>query len=725
MSMLACGNMIHGTEPYAHAAYASRYVPQTQQVTTDTPSSGGVRRMAGVTDSQHHSLSVAWERDNNLYEICKALCSSKGEQRAMAFRTVTHVEKTTIPVAASNPHGPTKQWEFLHMTSPFYVSYSQLWEYIQSFGKGLAALDVVRQNTQRARIAIYEDTRWEWLASCYGIWSQGCTVVTVYANLGLDALEYALREAACSAIVCSSKSLPSLKSVLEKLHGASSPCPTVIVLDEMLVPSSSTQTRDVKSLMSEFSTSINVKVVTWTEVIQIGATAQTTGSEPIASDDIALIMYTSGTTGEPKGVVISHGNVMAATRCLGDRLLEVLGPIPPSNIESERETYVCYLPLAHILEFSCENLFLSRGSCLCYGTPRTLTSATAKPSGDLATFEPSLFVGVPRIFDTLKKSIEANIPEGYKRRVWDHAFQDRKTRLLEGFDTPYWGKKVFAEPRKIFGTKLLAMISGGAPLSARTQEFMNVVFSAPMLQGWGLTETCSCGTTQRNGDFATESIGQLERTVEVKLVDVDDWKHNNKPFPQGEICIRGPFVSKGYYKQPAMTNEAFRDDGWFHTGDVGQWGSEGELRIVGRVKALAKNVFGEYVALDALESVYILNPLAVPNGVCVLVDPSKPYICALVVTDEHKATSFARSVGIEEPWPQLLDNPRLHEKAAESLATTAKTQGKKPFEQVKYVRVLKDEWTPENGVLTAAMKLKRRVVDAKYADVIKVLFKSE
>ncbi|CUE62532.1 long chain fatty acid CoA ligase, putative, partial [Bodo saltans] len=334
-----------------------------------------------------------------------------------------------------------------------------------------------------------------------------------------------------------------------------------------------------------------------------------------------------------KGVVISHGNTVACIKGFSRRLACFLEEDVP-----EDESYVAFLPLAHILEFAAENVFLMRGSMVGYGNPRTLTNTSARPHGDLQEFKPHILAGVPRIFDTIKKAVEGKLPEGFKRRLFDRAYEERKEAIAKGLDTPFWDNKVFAMPRQLLGGKVRGILSGGAPMSAKTQEFLMVVFGCSVGQGYGLTETCAVTTIQRYWDTQLENIGGLVSACEVKLRDVEDWKHTD-PKPRGEICIRGPTVTKGYYKQPEKTAEAFSADGWFSTGDVGEVQPDGTMKIVGRVKALAKNAFGEYVALDSLESVYVLNDLALPNGVCILVDSQKAYICALVLTDEGKATA--------------------------------------------------------------------------------------
>ena len=609
-------------------------------------------------------------------------------RNAMAYRPWDHIEKTEI-----EDGGKMKPWELIHLKETQYITYKDMWERMMAFGNGLAKLGL----QPGSFIGIYEETRWEWLVSLYGAWSQALTAVTVYSNLGEDALRYAIKESALPAMVVNAK---NVKGLIQNCKATGVRVPKLIYLD--------TLPADLDAEGAE--------LISWTSVLESGR-GMPEPELPSDPNALSLIMYTSGTTGDPKGVMITHGNQTAAVVALSIRLDDLF------NVGDEDDTYVCYLPLAHIYEFDAENVFLLRGCTLCYGHPRTLTDLAARPHGDFKEFKPILVSGVPRVYDTIKKAVMAKlpVPGTLKRRVFDRAFEERRLAMQKGFDTPYWNEKVFSAARSMLGGRCRCMCTGGAPTSTATYIFLTVVFGCSVVQGYGLTEVCCIGTIQRYYDIALDSCGGVFSTTELKLRDVEEWKHTNNP-PEGEVCLRGPAVSKGYYKQPDKTAEAYGPDGWFYTGDIGQLQPDGSLRIIGRTKALAKNSFGEYVALEALEAVYVQSDLAMPNGVCVFVNPAKAYIAALVLTDEKKAMKFASESQIEGTWPDILLKPEFHQKAAVSLAETAKKAGKKPFETVKYVRVVNDEWTPENGILTAAMKLKRRVVEERYAAVIGALF---
>ena len=431
-------------------------------------------------------------------------------------------------------------------------------------------------------------------------------------------------------------------------------------------------------------------------------------------------MYTSGTTGDPKGVMLSQGNIVSAVNGLAKQLESVLAT-------TEAPTYVGYLPLAHILEFCAENIMLTNGLTVCYGNPRTLTSTATRPHGDLQEYRPTFLAGVPRVFDTIRKGVEAKLPPkgSTPRAVFDRAFEERKAALKAGVDTPFYTSNVFAKTADALGGRCKWIISGGAPLSGKTQEWLATVFGCFVGQGYGLTETAAACTVQDYFNYRFENAGKLLQCCEVKLRTIDEFRVTDSP-PRGEVLIRGPSVALGYYKQPEKTAEVFGADGFFATGDVGSFQADGTLKIVGRTKALAKNALGEYIAMESLESMYVQNDLVLPNGICIVVDSMQPFVVAVALTDKSKCDAFCAANKIEGAFPAVLQTPAFRKAAIASLGATAKANGKKPFEMVKNVRFYDHEWTPENDVLTAAMKLKRRVIDAKYgADVVEMYAESQ
>ncbi|CCW64193.1 unnamed protein product [Phytomonas sp. EM1] len=671
--------------------YANRikYGCVNKKVTPDEADCSGIYRYAKLSDKEHESFSNDFYAGENILQSLERMCNERATRNVISYRKINKVTNEK----KIDAKGKERVWEYTHLDAPTSITYEELWKLIVAFGMGL--VEILIEKT--SKVAIYEDTRWEWLTSMFGLWTQDMIGVTVYANLGSDALHYALKETECTAIVCNGKNIDKLVSILD--NGV--PTKIIIYLDEL----------SGKADLSNYQT------YAWMDVVQRGMKSTVSYGVPSNNDTTVLIMYTSGTTGNPKGVEHSIGALTHGVHVINDRLSELVG-------EEEGDSYVAYLPSAHIFEFICENIMLLRGALLCFGSPRTLTDTYAKPCGDITLYKPFMMSGVPRVFETIKKTVEGLLPPPgtLKRRIFDAAYESRLKALKSGKDTPYWNKVVFKTTRALWGGRMRGICCGGAPIADKTQEWLNVVLGVPVVQGYGMTETVCNASVQRFGEFDCVA-GQLLKGLEARLMDVDEYKHTDKPNPRGELLLRGKFLFKGYYKQPELTKEVLMPDGWLRTGDIAEFDAkDGNMRIIGRIKGLAKNILGEYIALENLEALYCQHPIAIANGVCILVDAQKPYICALVLTDESKAMAFAKERNIPGSWPGILKSSQFLDAVTSSMVDLAKREGKVGFEHVKRVRALADEWTAENGLLTASSKIRRSGIDKHYADIIRELF---
>lgn len=322
-----------------------------------------------------------------------------------------------------------------------------------------------------------------------------------------------------------------------------------------------------------------------------------------------------------------------------------------------------------------------------------------------------------------KKAIEANMPPPgtFKPQVFDTAYASRLKALKAGYDTPYWNKKVFANTRDLLGGRVRLLLTGSATSAAELIEFISVVFG-PVISFWGMTESCCEGTASSYHELSPAAGSVLERGCEFKLIDAEGYTVRDQPHPQGEICLHGPFMFKGYYKQPAKTAAVSGEDGWYRTGDIGAIMPDGQIAVVGRITALIKNALGEFIAVELLESIYRNNQLLQSNSVCVVVHPHRNYICAIAITEERAAMRFADAHSIKGEWPAVLERHEFQAAAARSLAQTAKDSGRAPMEWVRHARVLNEEWTPDNGLMTAAQKLKRREIASVYSHILEELF---
>ena len=324
-----------------------------------------------------------------------------------------------------------------------------------------------------------------------------------------------------------------------------------------------------------------VTVISFADFVASGDTK----SHPVVApqpETCAVIMFTSGSTGKPKGVVVTHANLLSAASAAKEAL----------GVRQGEETYLGYLPLAHILELMAEFCQIGFGCTICYADPKTLTQTGAYPIGALAQYRPTLMCGVPKIWDVIKKGAQAKIAQGSPISQWlvATAFTVRGFALKHGFDTPFFNALVFKKFSGLVGGRLRVALSGGGPLNTEVQIFIRTAFGCPLFQGYGLTETCAALSVQDPLDMRCGIAGVPLASCEVKLEDCGEICDKNGNgylvsdrrdvkgefvYGRGEVLTRGNSVTKGYYMMQKTTDETWEKDGWFHTGDIGQFMGDG------------------------------------------------------------------------------------------------------------------------------------------------------
>lgn len=359
-----------------------------------------------------------------------------------------------------------------------------------------------------------------------------------------------------------------------------------------------------------------------------------------------------------------------------------------------------YLPLAHILEYVFENASIWWGSTMGYSNPKTLSDTSVRNcKGDIREFRPSVMVGVPAVWETVKKGIIAKVNEGsplVQKLFWG-ALWAKNALMSTGL--PGSGALdaiVFKKIKEATGGRLKLCMNGGGPISKETQRFISMAI-CPMIIGYGLTETTANGTLQNPNEWTVESIGAMPAAVEAKLVDFADAGYfaTNKPNPQGEIWLRGPTVMSGYYQNDKETAEAMTEDGWFKTGDIGEWDKNGHLKIIDRKKNLIKTQNGEYIALEKLESVY--RSAHVVANICVYADDSKSRPVAIIVPAEPALKKLASSIGVEgNTLEELVHNKKLQQAVLKELQNAGRAGGLSGIEIIEGVVMSDEEWTPHN-----------------------------
>lgn len=362
------------------------------------------------------------------------------------------------------------------------------------------------------------------------------------------------------------------------------------------------------------------------------------------------------------------------------------------------DTVMAYLPLAHVLEFLVENLCIFFGLTLGYGTVRTLTDASVRECrGDFAAFRPSIVTGVPQVWETIKKTVMATVAaRGPRIESIFHGAVDLKSWLHDhGYPSGVLDKVVFKKVKEQLGGRFRYALSGGAPLSTVTQRFLSLT-AAPILGGYGMTESCGMCSIMTPEQFAYGPVGAPVPCTEVKLVDAPEagYLSTNLPKAQGEIYIRGPSVTSGYFNNETLTAESITADGWLMTGDIGEWNENGTLSIIDRRKNLIKLSNGEYIALEKVESVYKSSTLG--ENICVYADSLCPRPVALFVPVEKTLRELCKEKEIDiEDWDSLCQNRTVRNVVLKALHDQAKKSGLKGAELIHDVWICPEIWTTD------------------------------
>ncbi|CAJ0950652.1 unnamed protein product [Ranitomeya imitator] len=505
-------------------------------------------------------------------------------------------------------------------------------------------------------------------------------VVTLYSTLGGSAIAHGLNETEVTHIITSKELLQTkLKSIL----------PQVPLLRHIIIVDGSSTTTEYPN---------NITVHSMTAVQALGARqANKQQSSPLPYD-IAVIMYTSGSTGLPKGVMISHSNIIAGITGMAQRIPNL----------GETDTYIGYLPLAHVLELSAELVCMSRGCRVGYSSPQTLSDQSTKikkgSKGDASELQPTLMAAVPEIMDRIYKNVMSKVAtmSPVQKGLFSLAYNYKMKQIMRGYSTPLCDRIVFRKVRKLLGGKMRVLLSGGAPLSAATQRFMNICFCCPVGQGYGLTETCGAGTITESGYFNTD-----------------------KPCPRGEILIGGSNVTMGYYKNQRKTKEDFLVDKngqrWFCTGDIGEFHSDGCLKIIDRKKDLVKLQAGEYVSLGKVEAA--LKNLPIVDNICAYANSDQSYVIGFVVPNQKELVRLAEKKGVLGSFESLCNNPVMEKEVLRVLAESpAAADTLEKFEVPAKIRLVSEPWTPETGLVTDAFKLKRKELKSHYQEDIERMY---
>jgi len=564
------------------------------------------------------------------------------------------------------------------------ISYDEFKEQTDSLAYGLASLGVKAED----RVAIISENRPEWVYSDMAILSLGAIDVPLYPSLTAESVEFIMNNSESKGIIVSNK------FQLTKFQKIKNNCKSVefiIILNE-----------------KDFDSSVD-KLFTFKQVQELGKKHRKENPdllkdsiEKVKPGDTCTIIYTSGTTGEPKGVVLTHNNILsnvkAALQCF---------PITKDDV------FLSFLPLCHIFErMAGYYTAFSSGGTICYA------ESIETVAQNLIEIKPTIMTTVPRLFERIHSKIIKNVesqPEK-KQKIFNWAIEvgkqyakakkQKKISLALAAKHKIADKLVFGKLRDRTGGRLRFFISGGAALSKDLGEFFEAV-GILIIEGYGLTESSPVITANRLDDYKFGTVGKPFPGVEVKIAS------------DGEILAKGPNIMQGYYKNPKET-EATIKDGWLYTGDIGEFDSEGFLKITDRKKHLFKTSAGKYIAPTPIENLFLASKYI---DQFVLVGDRRMFLTALIVPDFEALKEYADTHNIKyNDVIDLTKDEKIYKLLETELNQMQRTLAN--YERVRKFALLDRPFTIETGEITPSMKIRRKYIEERYGELIEKMYES-
>ena len=536
-------------------------------------------------------------------------------------------------------------------------------------------------------VAILSTSRAEWVQADFAIFSAGCVTIPIYPTYPPDLIEYIVNDAGVKTLIVEDPT--QLAKVLE-VDTAMPGLEQIVIIQgyEGREPSPRIFTWDaLRRLGRERADSLKIELAGRVDRIN--------------RDDLATIVYTSGTTGPPKGVVQTHGNHLSA-----------LESAAQTTSIAEGDVHLLFLPLAHSFARLESFIGVHRGLCTAFA------ESIDKLRENLPETHPHFICSVPRVFEKVYAGAMARAEGGspVKRKIFNWAVSVGKevSRLKQAnrpvpaalaFKYKLADKLVFSKMHAALGGRLRFAVSGGAPLSREIAEFFHAA-GILILEGYGLTETCPVLTNNREDAYKFGSVGKPMPGVEVKIA------------ADGEILGRGGNIAKGYFKKPDATREVFLEDGWFATGDIGRFDDDGFLFITDRKKDLIVTAGGMNIAPQNIENLLKGDPFI--SQVMVHGD-RRPYPVALITLNPEELAKFAREQGIMAGDPSVLAR---HPKVIERVQRTVdhKNSELQSYAKIKKFVILAEDFTVENGALTPTLKVKRKVIIERHRPALDALY---
>ena len=547
------------------------------------------------------------------------------------------------------------------------MNYGDMAQQVRRIAAGLMALGLGDGD----RVCLFSPTRYEFTLFDYAIWTAGCATVTIYDSSSADQVDWIVSNSGAKAIICATD---DLKKVFLEQAGERGTCEHVISLEaggmeELVAAGADISDEDVM-----------------TRAVAVG------------HDDLATLVYTSGTTGRPKGVELTVGNFVWTAH---------QAEVVTADVINANSSTLMFLPLAHIFARVAQVISIERGSKIAYstGVPQLME--------ELQMVRPTWMFSVPRVFEKIYNSAKQKADADGKGRIFDLAAtvavnysteeQAGKVSLPTKIAHSVFDRLVYSKLRDVFGGRAKYAISGGAPLGERLGHFYSGI-GLTVIEGYGLTETTAVATASSPDSIRVGTVGRPLPGSTIRIAD------------DGEVLIRGGHTLRGYWQNPDATTESIDGDGWFHTGDIGTL-DDGCLRITGRKKEIIVTAGGKNVAPAVLEDLMRSHPLI---SQAMVVGDNQPFIATLITIDPEEFPRWAQEHDKSGTVADNVEDPDLKAAVQEAIdqANTAVSKA----ESIRTFRILPTDFTIEGGELTPTLKVKRRVVADHFGSAIESIY---
>ncbi|XP_075622222.1 long-chain-fatty-acid--CoA ligase 6 isoform X1 [Balearica regulorum gibbericeps] len=621
-----------------------------------------------------------------------------------------------------------------------WLSYKEVAERAEALGSGL--LQQGCKPSTKQFIGVFAQNRPEWIISELACYTYSMVVVPLYDTLGPGAIRYIVNTADISTVICDKPE--KARTLLDHVERRETPGLSSIILMDPF-----------EKELTERGRCCGVRIQTMQEVEDRGRESRRVPVPP-RPEDLSIVCFTSGTTGNPKGAMLTHGNVVAdfsgflkvTEKVIFPRQDDVLISFLPLAHMFERviqvrslpeltrprgapcvffqsqwsptceDVHISYLPLAHMFERMVQSVVYCHGGRIGFfqGDIRLL-------SDDMKALRPTIFPVVPRLLNRMYDKIFSQADTSLKRWILEFAAKRKKAEVRNGIirNDSLWDKLFFNKIQASLGGCVRMIVTGAAPASPTVLGFLRAALGCQVYEGYGQTE-CTAGCTFTTpGDWTSGHVGAPLPCNLIRLKDVEELNYFASK-GEGEICVKGPNVFKGYLKDEEKTTEALDQEGWLHTGDIGKWLPNGTLKIIDRKKHIFKLAQGEYIAPEKIENIYIRSdPVA---QIYVHGDSLQAFLVGIVVPDPEVMPGWAKKRGFDGTYAELCKNKELQQAIMEDMVRLGKESGLHSFEQVKAIYIHSDMFSVQNGLLTPTLKAKRPELRDYFKKQIEELYSS-